>query len=121
MKKRRLNKITIIFLGILTGALTNVATGVLPDMLPAEWKGYLWLSWVPLVVCIVLVLVIEWRARQDQAITPSDSIAGDKVQGDKINGDKVDGDKIDASGAQGVVNRPSAPVAQTNVTNSGEG
>src|SRR6476469_369790 len=104
--RRRLTESTIVILGILIGALTNIATGVLPDMLPADWKQYLWLSWVPLGVIIVLVVVLEWRVSRDEP----PSTMGDSVQGDKVGGDKVAGDKLDTPGAQGVVIRPSAPV-----------
>jgi tetratricopeptide (TPR) repeat protein len=69
--RRRLTEITIVILGILIGALTNVATGVLPEMLPAEWRQYLWLSWLPLGVVVLLVVVLEWRASRDPPPAPS--------------------------------------------------
>lgn len=72
--QRRLTEITIIILGILIGGLTNVATGVLPDMLPPEWKPYLWLSWLPLGLFIVFVIILEWRASRDGPPAPERNV-----------------------------------------------
>jgi hypothetical protein len=52
---RSYTQIAVLILGILIGLLGNVATGSLPD----KWKPYLWLSWVPLGVCILIVLVLH--------------------------------------------------------------
>jgi hypothetical protein len=76
-------------------------------MLPPEWRDYLWLSWLPLGLSVLMVLVLEWRAFRDAPAVAA--------------GDAVQGDTLDVQAAHGVVVRPSAPVAQTNVTNSGGG
>ena len=54
---RSYTQIALLILGILIGLLGNVATGSLPD----KWKPYLWLSWVPLGVCILILLVLHKR------------------------------------------------------------
>jgi hypothetical protein len=96
--KRRLTEITILILGIFIGALTNVATGELPNMLPPAWKDYLWLSWVPLGISILAVVILEWRASRDDAAQPplpsGDSFQGDKLGGDVVGGDNVLGGKV---------------------------
>jgi len=47
-------------LTFLIGVLTNVATGSLPE----AWKPYLWLSWAPLGVCLIVVIGLQFvRAR----------------------------------------------------------
>jgi tetratricopeptide (TPR) repeat protein len=98
--KRRLAQITIVMLGVVIGVLTNVATGELPNMLPPAWKSYLWLSWAPLGVSVLAVIVLEWRASRDEHPIST--------------GDTIKGDKLDIQGAQNVIVRPSGPVAQVN-------
>jgi hypothetical protein len=52
---RSYTRIAVLILGVLIGLLGNVATSSLPD----KWKPYLWLSWAPLGVCILILLVLH--------------------------------------------------------------
>ena len=71
-------------LTFLMGILTNVATGALPE----EWKPYLWLSWVPLVLCFVIVVALTFiRERETtSAATSSRSRMLDKVEAFWVKG-----------------------------------
>jgi hypothetical protein len=62
---RRQKEVLILILTFLIGALTNVATGSLPE----EWKPYLWLSWVPLSVCLVVIIGLQFVRERGE---PSD-------------------------------------------------
>src|SRR6266542_1534152 len=54
-----------ILLSALIGTFTNIATGTLSD----DWKPYLWLSWLLMIVCILAMIFVEWRAaRQDAQV-----------------------------------------------------
>ena len=57
---RRLKEATSLVLTFLIGALTNIATGSLPE----EWKPYLWLSWAPLGACFLIVLILQFAPEQ---------------------------------------------------------
>ncbi|MFL5805429.1 MAG: NACHT domain-containing protein [Roseiflexaceae bacterium] len=72
---RRQKEVVSLVLTFLIGALTNVATGSLPD----EWKPYLWLSWVPLVVCFLVVLVLQFVPERTAAAQPNNGRAGQVI------------------------------------------
>ena len=49
-------EIIVLILTALLGIFTNIATSVLPG----KFKPYLWLSWVPLVICVVVLIVLQF-------------------------------------------------------------
>src|SRR5689334_9789690 len=60
---RRQKELIGIVVSFLIGILTNIATGSIPE----EWKPYLWLSWVPLGLCLVVVVGLPFaRDRSEQ-------------------------------------------------------
>jgi DNA polymerase III delta prime subunit len=86
---RRQKELAGLVLTFFIGVLTNVATGSLPE----EWKPYLWLSWVPLGVCVVVVLALQFVPERGAA-------------------EKAGDNQINAQRSQGFIHQASGPISQ---------
>ena len=95
---RRQIEVASLVLTLLIGGLTNVATGALPDAL----KPYLWLAWVPLGICVIVVVALQFiperaadaRPRTDHADRDAGSTnaRGSGVGVNTGGGDHAEGD-----------------------------
>jgi Cdc6-like AAA superfamily ATPase len=63
MTKRK-KEIYILLFTFLIGVFTNIAT----DAFPQDWQNYLWISWLPLILFLVVIIVLQF-VPDDEIIT----------------------------------------------------